>query len=430
MNTVKKAICLLLIFSFFISLTSCNKTSPINTEPEGSDIFSSTAITPSPNPPDTTDTVETADTLDNTPCNTLDTSDTADNQSTPTAEDTVTPTPTPEDTKPIVTHGVYNLSENINMFKLHGRTGFEAGNEDQGLICDSSATGIEFNAYIEGDLIVNIEASAECYFTLFVDGIMQEQRIKISNDSSEYLIMSFNEGGIHRIKLIKQTEAYFALCRIKSVEFTGYFLDTPENNELLIEFIGDSITTGYGNLCENGTEDAGSVIYQDATKSYAYLTAELLSADLSLVCCSGIGIEKSWVKFTMDSYFKAFSYVRNPDDPFIPQRTPDIVVINLGTNDKELEVNTDKFTQKAAEMINLVRQTYGSDVTVVWLGGMMNTSYFEHIENVISNLGGEHSGLYTLLAEQNNQGGNAHPSGSAHLSTAEILADFITANIL
>ncbi len=398
---MKKIICLILIFAFLISLSSCDKTPPESTEDDYSHIFRPTPIPPVPSSP----TSPTDKNVITTPPDT-------------TAEATKTDsTKTPEP----LSYAVYKINENREFFKTHGRTAIEG----ESLICDSSASGIEFSAYIEGEVKLTLQVSAECYFSLFIDGVLMNERIKLSSGSTTVTIANFQEGGYHTIKLIKQTESSLSLCNIISVEFLGYFIDPPAAKELLIEFIGDSITAGYGNLCKNGTENPGSALYQDATKSYAFLTAQILSADASLVCCSGIGLLKSWTKFNIDSYYKAFSYSRNSEAPFTPDKTPSLVVINLGTNDKELDADIEEFSKKATELITYVRQIYGYNVPVIWLGGMMNTSYSEHIETTIAGMGGESNGLYTLTVDVNNEGGMTHPSGSAHISTAETLAKFI-----
>lgn len=374
---MKRILCLILIF--ILSLSSCVPSSLKSAEEDYSHIFQAT-----PSPPSYT----------------------------PLNDKNITS---------IINYTVYEINENRGLFKTHGRT----ATDEEGLICDSSASGIEFSAYIEGDLKLTIQVSAECYFSLFIDGVLIDERIKLSSGRQTFTLANFREGRYHTVKLIKQTEASLSLCRIVSVEFLGYFIEPPADNDLFIEFIGDSITAGYGNLCKNGTENAGSALYQDATKSYAFLTAQILSADTSLVCCSGIGIEKSWKDFNIDSYYKAFSYSRNSSVPFAPDRTPSLVVINLGTNDKELGADIKEFSKKVIELISFIRQLYGCNVPIIWLGGMMNTSCSEYVKSTMENMGGENNGLYMITVDNNNDGGMAHPSASAHISTAVVLANFI-----
>lgn len=313
-------------------------------------------------------------------------------------------------------------NNSIQNFKTHGRTTLTKG----GLVCDLSASGIELNAYIEGSISVELYVTAECYFTLYIDGIRSQDRIKVSEGSKTIELANFAEGGVHNIKLIKQTESNRALCNLKEVEFKGYFEVTPEDKNLYIEFIGDSITAGYGNLCANGTANPGSALNQDATKAYAYLTAEALNADYSLVCCSGIGLAKGYTEYTMDSFFKAASYHRSQKEAFTATRTPDLIVINLGTNDNSKGSTHAELADKVPELINLIRTTYGKEIPIIWVHGMMGEGKWANIEHLIkTEFGGESGGIYSLEITRNAQGGGSHPSSEAHISAAEVLVKFI-----
>ena len=52
----------------------------------------------------------------------------------------------------------------------------------------------------------------------------------------------------------------------------------PEDNRRIIEFIGDSISTGFGALGTTSDSDGGSPKWQDATVAYPFLTAKALGA--------------------------------------------------------------------------------------------------------------------------------------------------------
>jgi len=336
------------------------------------------------------------------------------------------PANTPSTTAgPVIEEISYVFNEDtdgIEYFKTHGRTSLSKG----GLICDLSASGVEFNAYIEGAVTVEVYVSAECYFTLYIDGVRSEERIKVTEGTKAITLAEFAEGGIHNIKLIKQTESDRALCNIKKISFKGYFDVAPTEKDLYIEFIGDSITAGYGNLCANGTASPGSALNQDATKAYAYLTAEALEADYSLVCCSGIGLAKGYKEYTMDKFYSAASYHRSASERYVPTRTPDIIVVNLGTNDNSKGSTNAELLEKVPGLINQLRTTYDKDVPIVWVHGMMGDGKWAVIEWILnSEFDGEADQIYALALPKNSQGGGSHPGGEAHISAAEALAAFI-----
>lgn len=338
------------------------------------------------------------------------------------------------ETPPEIIDNVCNMSTDSTYFKTHGRTSVVS----EGLACDASASGIEFNAYIEGDLKItlNISQSAhldekhltnESYFTLYIDGVRSEERIHAPSGESTLTLASFEQGAVHNIKLIKQTEAHCALCTIKTVSFRGYFEEKPADKELLVEFIGDSITVGYGNLCtESSDPNRGHPLRQDATKAYAYLTAEKLGADASLLCCSGMGIAKGYRPYTANAFFSAASYYRNTDTEFLAERIPDIVVINLGTNDQNKNPDYAELRSKVIGLINLIRTKYGNGVPIVWIHGMMGEGRWSDIQPILNGqFKGEQGGIYTLAVPSDNSGGGGHPGLAAHASYSDTLAQFI-----
>lgn len=357
-------------------------------------------------------------------------------------EEDGTPEPPADDKKPeppAIIHKTYNLASerDVAKIKINGRS--EIGSD--GIRCDSSVSGIEFNAYVEGELKLTLNVSQstnlnekiknECYFTLYIDGVRSETRFKADAGDNTLTLASFETGAVHNIKLVKQTGAHGALCTLKSLEFTGYFGEKPADKELLIEFIGDSITVGYGNLCTGSDPNRGQPIMQDGTKGFAYLTAEKLGADISSVCVSGMGIAKGYRQFLADEFFDATSYYRDPSKKYTAERKPDVVVINLGTNDQNKQAESTELFKKVASLINLVRTKYGRDIPIVWVHGMMGDGKWSEINLVLQNqFKGETNKIYTIEMPQNNQGGGGHPGLAAHESTSVALSEFIKTKVL
>ncbi len=340
-----------------------------------------------------------------------------------------------EDEK-VIEHKKYKLQDVTDSLKFLGRNTVASN----GIICDHSASGIEFSAYIEGEVKLGASVSmrvtptgayeASTYYTVYIDGVRQEKRFNIASGEATLTIANFEEGGVHTIRILKQTESQNSLSILKSLEFTGYFEEAPAEKELLIEFIGDSITSGYGNLCKNGASNPGNALNQDATQTYAYLTAEKLGADHSLVSYSGIGVAKGWPDFLMEEFFAADSYCRNTSSAYEKSFTPDIVVINLGTNDNTKGAVATTFISKAKALINLIRDTYGEDVKIIWVSNMMGSSMQTFSSKAIAALGGEANGLYTCTLPQEQTGGGGHPSVAGHIAAADVLTQFIEDNVL
>lgn len=349
----------------------------------------------------------------------------------------------PDDPKPeppAIIHKTYNLASerDVAKIKINGRSKVGTG----GIYCDSSVSGIEFNAYVEGELKLTLNVSQstnlnekirnECYFTLYIDGVRWETRLSALAGNNTLTLANFETGAMRNVKLVKQTGAHAALCTLKSLEFTGYFGEKPADKELLVEFIGDSITVGYGNLCtDHNDPNRGQAIMQDGTKAFAYLTAEKLGADISSICVSGMGIAKGHRQFLADEFFDATSYYRDPSEKYTATRKPDVIVINLGTNDQNKQADSNELIKKVKELITLVRQKYGKDTPIVWVHGMMGNGKWQEINSVLNKqFKGEADKIYTLEISQNSDGGGGHPGLAAHESTSATLSAFIKTKVL
>ena len=331
----------------------------------------------------------------------------------------------------------YSIYENADKIKPMGRTRMTA----TGLQCDFSATGLEFCATVQGTVTLELtvegkeldsEKNDDAYFTVFIDGERSETRYKAPmGKTTKLTIANFKTQGTHTIQVLKQSEAKNGLCTMKSLTFSGTLNDAPAQAAHYIEFLGDSITCGYGNLCTNGTSPAGDTDYKDATQAFSFLTAKALGADHSLISCSGMGVTLGWRTVLAKQLFEKQSYYRSASTAYTVERTPDLVVINLGTNDEFKGADTTAFQADVGTLIQTVRTTYGQDTPIVWVYGMMGDGYQTQVLAAIEALGGESQGLYSVQLPENREGGGGHPTATAHKTAAEALASFIrTKNLL
>ena len=176
---------------------------------------------------------------------------------------------------------------------------------------------------------------------------------------------------------------------------------------------------------DGAEKNPGSSQYESGVLAYAYKTAHDLDTDYSIVAFGGLGVvthHPPFITFVAEEVFRAQSYFRDPTDPYLPTRIPDVVVVNLGTNDG---VN-DAFREGIASLVKTVRDTYGDDaLPIVFLHGMMYGGREAAITAVTESLGGEAAGLYILECERDNAGGNNHPSEYGQRKAAEALTELL-----
>ena len=318
---------------------------------------------------------------------------------------------------------------NVNTFgeeyiNVYGRSYIADGK----LNFDHSANGVEL-AIIGTSLSVDITSTTNSYMRVFVDGDEQGERIKIDAGTKTYAVVKDLENDYHKIRIVKATESLHAswgICNFKALAFASI----PEKSQLKIEFIGDSITAGNANLGSEG--DAWSVDNSDSAKTYAYFTAQKLNADYSIVALSGICVKAyHWVKnLNMSTMYQNISNVNTQEYSF--DFNPDVIVLNIGTNDANYAMNVDssytgKFSNDYLEFLTFIRAK-NPNAHIVCLYGMMGTNLAisAGIQDAIESMNDSNIVYNPFEFQANTSGGASHPSLSAQKTWGDLLASYIT----
>ena len=250
------------------------------------------------------------------------------------------------------------------------------------------------------------------------------------------------------IRLVKMSEAAFDKVGIEAIITDNDIPIIPtQEMERKIEFIGDSITCGYG--VEGLNEiDLFDTIQENPWKAYAARTARILKAEYHLVSWSGIGIISSWIpededkpleeplmpdlyQYTdkaLDQAMGLSDYEKWDTNKFVP----DCIVVNLGTNDmsytRGMKDRIDTFGKAYADFIKDIRDKnpYASILCVL---GVMGQELFPEIESQISRLRSKDENIYShqlkLQLEADGIGTEGHPSLRTHEKLAEDLSNTI-----
>ena len=308
----------------------------------------------------------------------------------------------------------YKIRGNTELIKVLGERYLESG---ETLYADWTASGLEFEAELNSrsEIIFTANSTAPVYFKAYVDGALWQ------NQGSDYytvsgagkIVLERVPAGTHTIRLVKATGYTLGQAEISAVELDGTIQATPDN-DLYIEFLGDSISCGWGVV---GSHDGGYAS-QDGTLAYPYLVAQALGADYSIMGLSGRGVVYG-TDLNFDKDYLSASPLRS-DEAYAFERKADIVVINLGTNDRGLHADTAEFEAGYLRLLERVFENNGGDCIVYCLWGAMNDTYNTQIQNAIAAYRASHADaqIYTLeLAASTVAGGDpswGHPSASDH----------------
>ena len=320
----------------------------------------------------------------------------------------------------------------LNNIKTQGRTAMVKGT----LMLDFALSGIEFELNCEGDVYATFNARSMAstsstggiYFTIVVDGVKQARdycRITAGGET-KFLLASGLSKGKHTFAIYRQSEHQYGEIGISALSFDGEMLPKPADKDLYIEFIGDSISNGYGVL-GNYSQGDGSALWSDATQAYNFLTAQALDADFSNPSWSGLGCKYGYSSITMQDVYPAQRYNFDKTTLYNFSKRPDLIVLALGTNDNSKGPDTASIRAGLVEMLTLVREK-NPDTPIVWIYGMMTNNLNTMIEEVVAEFGGAESGYYSCQLTTSTNGGGWHPSVAGQKKFADELAAFIREN--
>lgn len=319
-----------------------------------------------------------------------------------------------------------------------------------------SASGIEFQytdctectITLTGDSTVFSEANADRYARYAVylnDELIADELMSESSRTISVFTASQPESGT--VRILKLSESSDSSLGISGIQVDGT-ISPASAKPLKLEFVGDSITCGYG------VDDALGGVYstsnEDATKTYAYKTAAALDADYSMVCYSGYGVISGYTSGdTPNTYSLLPTYYDKIGNSYgtimsgiqtgtlrwdFDNYTPDYIIINLGTNDSSYcgtySDRQEEFTAGYISFLKTLRENNPEAYFVCTLGIMGDTLY-PAIETAIADYseetGDTHISSMKFDAADASDGYavDYHPTEATHEKAAEKLTAFL-----
>jgi aryl-phospho-beta-D-glucosidase BglC (GH1 family) len=327
-----------------------------------------------------------------------------------------TQTPTPSASPTILYNGRFDFSD------------------PQGPKCAWSGSNAELNFY-GTEVSVTLKSTGENWFQAIVDDKPQTP-FSVSSTTSTVTLASGLTNGNHKLVLWKRTEASQGEAQFFGFNFgQGKLLAAPTPLERKIEFIGDSITCAYGN--EGTSKDQHfTAKNENSYLSYAAITARSLNASANIIAWSGIGISQNYggqagpLMEERYPYTLPYSGVKWDFKNYVPQ----VVVIDLGTNDFSTTADKTKFITNYTNLITQVRSNYPNSHIFCTMGPMLwgtglesCYSYLNEIVNGFKSKGDSKVSFleYPQQSESNGYGEDWHPS----LTTHQLMANQLTAEI-
>jgi len=272
----------------------------------------------------------------------------------------------------------------------------------------------------------------------------------------------------HKIKVIKRSENDNGKIGIIGFDLEGEVLQrTEKEKKYLIEFIGDSITCGFGNEAER-RDNLFDSREENGLLAYSSIVSKELNAEYQSICVSGISLCKPldkdfrWInpevpdltievramedyyEYTDRLYEEAQGIKKNFSKWDFRSFTPNFIVINLGTNDSyRIQQADDKaaeekhFELRYKEFIHTMRKHNGNEPIICCTLGPMNYYLYNNILNAVEEYKNE-SGDRRILCYKfesinpinEGYGAQDHPSVKTHERMAKELVRLFNLDLI
>lgn len=287
--------------------------------------------------------------------------------------------------------------------------------------------------------------------------------LSCQGDTSAYAVIELNGNYYNRYRVYKNVVSTITITLLKKKEnVVGIYKATEASNGALlfygvkaekiqckklktkatIEFIGNSITCGFG--ADTHEIPCGKGTWYDQHNAYlAYgpLVARQLKAEYCLSSVSGMGIYRNWndedTAPVMDDVY--FNLLLNKDKSKkwnFSGKKPDLVSICLGTNDfsdgdgiKERKAfNAEKFISNYIVFVKRLFEKYPNAklalLTSPMLSNDKNELLLSCLQKVKANFSADHTVVIFQFKPMQPQGCDSHPSLKDHEIMAEQLIPF------
>ena len=233
------------------------------------------------------------------------------------------------------------------------------------------------------------------YLKVYVDGVEQEDILLKEECQIVMLAENLDADREHTIEVRKRTNARSSTAGVgRLILMDGTILEPEAPKKRRIEFLGDSLTVGY--VAAKGGKSAGawSTTTEDVTGTYCPQIAQALDAEYQVVAISGRGVVRNNGgdgNVLFPDIYRELDLYNNPGVPYDFALQPDVIVINLGTND-ESDANkalpAEEFRQGLYSFLKEVRQ-YNPDAQILYTYGLVRVGLSSSIEEVVHQLQNE-----------------------------------------
>lgn len=356
------------------------------------------------------------------------------------------------------THFIHFTEANTVVFGRSEKT-------HEGIIFSQSGTQLNV-ATNATDMDIQItnqnDADTSNWFTILLNNEFYGTLI-LKPGKNDYTLKFPIADSVNIISFVKSTES-----SVGSVIFHGITVQKDSkirnnlshtfNKQIRIQFIGNSITCGYGNMVDIPAPPEGNPstgfhsINENAYEGYAMKAARELNAIPMLVSFSGIGLCRNYNLDTIETMPKIYNRIHLQNEKSLywdhKLQAPNLIVLNLGTNDYAGEsegssIDDTLFVQTYIQFLEQLMKMHPKAKLICTSGSMMSDEWpagkksWTRIQQNIKQVEQyfdfkENKKVYAFFFQEQKPpfGENFHPSRQTHTKMAKELSTFIKTEVI
>lgn len=364
----------------------------------------------------------------------------------------------------------YNISK-LEKVKFYGRNGKAEKDGETAEVLFWTGSGFEVNVTgteLWAEFITDYN-EYEQWILIEINGCVVSRQMLNPGKSEVCLFRGRENEAVKNVRVFKEVQAMpldeNASLLVTALKTDGKFKKVKDK-KIKIEFIGDSITSGEGIYGAKEEEEWISMWFS-CNGNYAFETAKALNADFRIISQSGWGVVCGWdndPSRALPKYYekvcgvlsgktnKEYGAFKKHD---FKSWQPDVVVINLGTNDSGAFEQPEFVIPETGEKFKLHKNKDGSfkredieffekgvydflvkvrknnpKAEIIWVYGMLGTSLMEALYEAEIKYKADHNDKKVYLKELDNNtpeitGARQHPGKGCHKKAAEKLTALI-----
>ena len=281
-------------------------------------------------------------------------------------------------------------------------------------------------------------------------GVALEKRIRVEDGEAWYTLYETAHSGVHEINIWKLTENLRGKCALLALETDGNLLKPETDNySFRIEFVGDSITCGYGNEAAH-RDDPFRTEEENGYITYAMCASRQLDAEPTCMSVSGISVAVDADGPTPQELPGMEDLYAYTDAPFEQEflgkdvctkwdfatHPKDAVIINLGTNDVNMfKLASSRqrvesfFSEHYTQFLRHIRSCNGPDTFILCTLGPLDYYLYDQIRGIVrayqEKSGDRNIACFKyggVVQWSEGYGAVGHPSAATHRRMGEELA--------